>query len=59
MIVVYGLFLFVLMQRLKFLTKQAGHPVHLRVLVDQGGCSGLSYKFQIEHDAVPEDEEDM
>lgn len=44
-------------QRLRTLSHQFGHPVSLRVLVDQGGCSGLEYKFAIEHGAAPEDED--
>ena len=46
------------LQRLRALSAKAGHPVHLRVLVDQGGCSGLEYKFQTEHDQTPA-EDDM
>lgn len=45
-------------KRLKQLSAKHGRPVHLRVLVDQGGCSGLEYKFNIEVDEPPT-EEDM
>jgi Fe-S cluster assembly iron-binding protein IscA len=46
-------------QRLATLSAKAGHPVHLRVLVDQGGCSGLEYKFEVIKDpeAAPEEED--
>lgn len=45
-------------RRLRALSAKHGRPVHLRVLVDQGGCSGLEYKFNVEIDTQPE-EEDM
>jgi Fe-S cluster assembly iron-binding protein IscA len=46
-------------QRLATLSAKTGHPVHLRVLVDQGGCSGLEYKFEVIKDpeAAPEEED--
>jgi len=44
--------------RLEALARKAGHPVHLRVLVDQGGCSGLEYKFEVHKDPSEEPEEE-
>ena len=45
-------------RRLKQLQVKHGRPVHLRVMVDQGGCSGLEYKFNVETDTEP-NEDDM
>jgi len=46
-------------RRLAALSAKAGHPVHLRVLVDQGGCSGLEYKFNVQKGGEQPEEEDM
>lgn len=43
--------------RLASLTQKHGRPCHLRVLVDQGGCSGLEYKFSVEIDTPPQDDD--
>jgi Fe-S cluster assembly iron-binding protein IscA len=45
-------------QRLATIAAKAGHAVHLRVLVDQGGCSGLEYKFEVIKDPEAEPEEE-
>jgi hypothetical protein len=46
------------LKRLRALAAKHGRPVNLRVLVDQGGCSGLEYKFNVEVDTPPQ-EDDM
>ncbi|MHB2026264.1 MAG: HesB/IscA family protein [Elusimicrobiota bacterium] len=41
--------------RVKLLAQKQGKPPRLRVKVGPGGCSGLSYQFEIGADRAPED----
>jgi iron-sulfur cluster assembly accessory protein len=44
------------MQRVEQLVSQKDIPSYLRVYVDAGGCSGFSYKFEIDSEELQEDD---
>lgn len=43
-------------QRVETLVSQKDTPSYLRVYVDAGGCSGFSYKFEIDSEALQDDD---